>query len=111
VVGIHGIDQRPKAKPRLQRLGRSSPQLSRSWNAKAAADHYSVPQNKLGAGFACGFVSLGGGLDPAVVAKANARLGLPAPRITIITVDGATNSPSGSLDGADGENYLDSQCQ
>lgn len=115
ISSIHGIDQRPKASPRSIRFGANDrepkEQLSRSWNARAAAEHYGVPLNKQGAGFAVGFVSLGGGLDPTVVAKANARLKLPAPKITIITVDGATNSPSGSLDGADGENYLDAQCQ
>jgi kumamolisin len=113
VCGIHGIDQRPKATPRLVRFnaGRSTTLAAKSWNALEAAKHYKVPLNKLGDGFACGFVSLGGGIDPAVVTRANARLGLPAPQITIITVGGATNSPSGSLDGPDGENYLDVQMQ
>lgn len=135
VKAIHGIDQRPKARPLSIRFGARDDKptdgdkkpteggddggdkrhpregLSKSWNARAAAEHYGVPLSKQGAGFAVGFVSLGGGLDPAVCAKANARLGLPAPKITIITVDGAKNSPSGSLDGADGENYLDAQCQ
>jgi len=113
VCGIHGIDQRPKATPRLVRFnsGRSTTHAAKSWNALEAAKHYNVPLNKLGEGFACGFVSLGGGIDPDVVTKANARLGLPAPQITIITVGGATNSPSGSLDGPDGENYLDVQMQ
>ena len=137
VQAVHGIDQRPKCEPRLVRFiepkqpsddpkpaagddkpakddnGRDEPrdQLARSWNAKAVAEHYGVPLNSLGAGRAVGFVSLGGGLDPKVVAKANARIGVAAPKITIITVDGATNSPTGDLDGADGENYLDSQIQ
>lgn len=117
VQGVHGIDGRPKAQPRSIRKdvtakGRTSePNVARSWNARSVAERYGVPLNKLGAGFAVGFVSLGGGLDPRVVARANARLGLPAPRITIITVDGASNSPSGGMDGADGENYLDSQIQ
>ena len=144
VKAIHGIDQRPKARPLHMKFGtrddKDTPpgesgkkpndgdkkptqgddagdprhphgNLARSWNARAVAEHYGVPLSKQGAGFAVGFVSLGGGLDPAVCTKANARLGLPAPKITIITVDGAKNSPSGSLDGADGENYLDAQCQ
>lgn len=131
IRSVHGIDQRPKCEPRYVRFldpkqpndtpdavskdpnGRDEPkeQLARSWTARAAAEHYGVPLNNLGNGFAVGFVSLGGGLDPRVVARANARQGMPAPRITIITVDGATNSPSGGLDGADGENYLDSQVQ
>lgn len=132
VQSVHGIDQRPKAKPRHVRFlgpivldkkaeknrdtddnGRQKPRekLARSWNARAVAEHYGVPLTNQGAGYTVGFVSLGGGLDPRVVARANARLGLPAPKITIITVDGARNKPSGDLEGADGENYLDSQVQ
>ncbi|MBX9687962.1 MAG: hypothetical protein K2X27_14750 [Candidatus Obscuribacterales bacterium] len=115
VAAVHGIDQRPKLQPRYIDAGVIGVQprqsMARSWNAKAAADHYGVPQNKLGGGWSVGFVSLGGGLDPKVCERANARLGLSAPKITIITVDGASNSPSGSMDGADGENYLDSQVQ
>lgn len=115
VKAIHGIDQRVKLSPRsvhfTKRDREQKEALARSWNAKAAAERYGVPQAKLGAGTAVGFVSLGGGLDPAVVARANARLGLPAPKIEIITVDGAKNKPNGTLNGADGENYLDSQCQ
>ena len=132
VQSIHGIDQRPKCEPKLVRFmepkqpqddtgsgsekddnGRDKPheQLARSWNSKAVAVRYGVPLTKLGAGFAVGFVSLGGGLDPEVVARSNKRIGMPAPKITIITVDGAKNDPSGDLDGADGENYLDSQVQ
>jgi kumamolisin len=77
------------------------------------AQHFNVHNTKQGEGAACGFFSLGGGLDIAVLAKANARLGLPAANWEFLFSDGATNSPNadGSLKGADGENYLDAQMQ
>jgi len=85
--------------------------VGRSWNPVQLAAHYGVHRNKLGAGQAGGFISLGGGLDTKVLARANARLSLKAANWTFLFADGATNSPNadGSLDGADGENYLDAQ--
>jgi kumamolisin len=127
ISGVHNIDKRPHArtKSRVVRLiqaagGRkggkhpkAGPKATRSWNPVQIAQHFGVHRNNLGKGAGCGFFSLGGGLDTAVLAKANARLGLKASNWTFLFSDGATNTPNadGSLDGADGENYLDAQVQ
>lgn len=51
-------------------------------------------------------ISLGGGLLASDIATAFAKWGLPAPRITFVSVQGAVNSPG---DDADAENALDVQ--
>jgi len=127
ISGVHGIDKRPHARTKLRIVGEikggkkgghkggrgSKAAQPRSWNPVQLAQHFGVHRNNLGAGAACGFFSLGGGLDTEVLAKANARLGQPAANWTFLFSDGATNSPNadGSLDGAVGENYLDAQMQ
>jgi kumamolisin len=130
ISGVHNIDKRPHARTKHRVVGliqaaggkkgkggktpkKPAPKAARSWNPVDLAQHFGVHRNNLGAGAACGFFSLGGGLDTAVLAKANARLKLPASNWTFLFSDGATNTPNadGSLNGADGENYLDAQMQ
>jgi kumamolisin len=125
ISGVHNIDKRPHARTKsrvvslIQAAGqkhknpKAGPKAARSWNPVQLAQHFGVHRKNLGKGAGCGFFSLGGGLDTAVLAKANARLGLKASKWTFIFSDGATNTPNadGSLDGADGENYLDAQMQ
>jgi kumamolisin len=124
ISGVHNIDKRPHARTKLRFAGPilttgkggkkgSKAARARSWNPVQLAQHFGVHRSKLGEGAACGFFSLGGGLDLQVLTKANARLGLPASDWEFLFSDGATNSPNadGSLDGADGENYLDAQMQ
>jgi kumamolisin len=127
ISGVHGIDGRPHARTKIRigaeikptkggkRGGKagSTAARPRTWNPVQLAQHFGVHRNNLGAGTACGFFSLGGGMDTAVLAKANARLSLPAADWNFLFSDGATNTPNadGSLNGADGENYLDGQMQ
>ncbi len=125
ISGVHNIDKRPHARTKLRfagpiELGKgkggkrgSKAARARSWNPVQLAQHFNVHNTKQGEGAACGFFSLGGGLDLAVLARANARLGLPKANWEFLFSDGATNSPNadGSLKGADGENYLDAQMQ
>jgi kumamolisin len=125
ISGVHNIDKRPHARTKLRvagliksgkggKGGKKTPKAQgKTWNPVQLAEHFGVHRSKLGEGAACGFFSLGGGLDITVLAKANARLGLPASDWEFLFSDGATNTPNadGSLDGADGENYLDAQMQ
>jgi kumamolisin len=83
----------------------------KSWSPVDLAKHYGLHNTKGGAGTAAGFISLGGGLDLKVLAKANASYQLSAADWEFLFSDGAKNTPNadGSLNGADGENYLDAQ--
>jgi len=130
VSGVHNLDQRPHANTKIRigdllipaggsKSGKGGKRHAKphadqvSWNGVTMAKHFGVHNTNQGKGAACGFISLGGGLDLTVLANANKRLGLPASNWQFLFSDGATNSPNadGSLNNADGENYLDAQTQ
>src|SRR5580658_8723367 len=48
-----------------------------------------------------GLVGLGGGFQPTDLSQYFQELGIPAPTVTAVSVDGAGNSPTGSPDGPD----------
>lgn len=131
IVGILGMDNRPQARsyhikfagpvPELPAepptggppsrpldppVGGQEPHSTRAFMPNEVADAYNFPKDSMGKGQAVGIVELGGGIDMADNAKYYKQHGLPLPKINVIEVGGAKNSPGGA---ADGEVLLDSQ--
>jgi kumamolisin len=81
----------------------------------AAAVSYTPPQvaafygypNARGAGQCIALIELGGGYRPTDLSTYFSGLDVSAPSVTAVSVDHATNSPTGDADGPDGEVMLD----
>ncbi len=97
VEGVFGLDNRPQARPHIQRAQPadvSLPQLT----AAQVATLYGFPGELDGAGQCIGLIELGGAYHEDDTHAYCAELGLPLPSITIVSVDGATGTPTGSQD-------------
>ena len=70
---------------------------------------YNIPAST-GAGVKVGIISLGGGFNQSDLNRSMADMGLTAPTITFVGVDGTTNTYTGNPNSADGENALDLVC-
>jgi kumamolisin len=110
IAGVFGLDERPQARTRLRRLTagiwpRAAGDVSYSPNAVAKL--YDYP-NGTGAGQTVAIIELGGGYSSADLKTYFTGLGLSkTPSVTAVAVDGATNTPSGDPNSADGEVLLD----
>ena len=71
------------------------------------AELYSFPSNFNGTGECIGIIELGGGYKTTDLQTYFSQLGLSAPSVTSVSVNGGSNSPTGSVDGPDGEVMLD----
>ncbi|MGC1258900.1 MAG: S53 family peptidase, partial [Candidatus Acidiferrales bacterium] len=78
-----------------------------SFTALQVAQAYNFPANTDGTGQTIGIVELGGGYRAADLTTYFKNLGITAPKVTAVGVDGGTNSPTGSASGPDGEVELD----
>ena len=105
VSSVLGLDSRPQALPHLRRPSpAAAPPVAYTPPEVAAA--YSFPPGSDGSGCCIGLVELGGGYRDTDVTAYFAGLGLPAPEVTAVDVDGATNTP-GVPGGPDAEVMLD----
>ncbi len=102
VTGVFGIDDRPQARARI----RFDPNAQTSFTPVQVAQAYAFPASATGAGETVGIIELGGGYSTSDLTTYFAGLGLPAPTVTAVSVDGASNSP-GADQNADGEVMLD----
>ena len=113
VEAVLGLDARPIAKPHCRFL-RDNPQITAaaaqatSFNPPQVAQLYNYPTNVTGSGETIAIIELGGGYDSNDLDTYFQGLGVPAPTVTAVSVDGGTNSP-GDPSGADGEVELDIQ--
>jgi len=109
VEGVLGLDDRPQTTPHL----RLCPQARLHEAAVVAFDPtevarlYDFPTGVTGAGETIALIELGGGYHPAEIRRYFSTLGIPAPRVVPVSVDGAGNHPTGTADGPDGEVALD----
>ena len=109
VEGVYGLDDRPLARSHVRGLddGRSAvfsydpPQIASLY------DFPRLPNGGEGVELVAAMIELGGVVHPFDLAASFARLGLNAPDITNVWLDGATPSPD--PDGADVEVALDYQ--
>lgn len=70
---------------------------------------YNIPEST-GNGVKVGIISLGGGFSQADLDSSLNDLGLVAPTVTFVPVDGTTNDYTADPNSADGENALDLVC-
>src|SRR5271155_4261344 len=112
IEGVFGLDNRPQAKPHF-RIRKQSQNAARanaasaSFNAPQVAQAYDFPANTTGSGQTIGILELSGGYSATDLATYFKNLGIKTPRVTAVSVDGGTNSPTGDPSGADGEVELD----
>ena len=113
VQGVFGLDNRPQAKAHF-RLRKKQPNVNAravatSFSPLQVAKAYSFPSgtSATGAGQCIGVIELGGGYNTADLDSFFTNLGIKTPKVTAVSVDGGTNSPSGDPSGADGEVELD----
>jgi kumamolisin len=104
VEAVLGLDTRPQAKAHFRVRPRQA--AGESYTAVEVAKKYDFPTNVNGAGETIGIVELGGGFEPSDLRKYFAGLGLKAPTVTAVGVDGGRNSP-GDPSGPDVEVMLD----
>jgi kumamolisin len=120
IVGVHGLDNRPVAKPHFRvketrRGGAVAHAAGASFAVTDVAKLYSFPTGETGAGQCIAIVELndidakgnvtGTGYKAADLATYFKRAGIREPSITSVSVDGGANKPGHS--DADGEVVLD----
>jgi len=105
VEAVLGLDNRPQAKPHF-RLSMSQTAAPASYTPPQVATAYQWPAKASGAGQTIGILELGGGYRQADLTAYFKTLGLAAPGITSILVDGGKNAPS-KANSSDGEVMLD----
>ncbi|HWZ59529.1 MAG TPA: S53 family peptidase, partial [Gemmatimonadaceae bacterium] len=107
-----GLDDRPQAKPHFRRhpkaaTGTAAQTVTVALSPLAVGRAYQFPALATGKGQSIGLIELGGGYRPADLAAYFKQLGVTAPAVVPVGVDGATNAPTGTIDGPDGEVVLD----
>ena len=109
VVAVLGLDNRPVARPHI-RPRSSSGQVSAAaagFDPRVVASLYGFPPGTA-AGECIGLIELGGGYRNADLTAYFSGLGIsPAPNVSFVPVDGATNAPTGDPGGPDAEVMLD----
>ena len=111
VKGVFGLDNRPQAKTHF-RLRKKEPSHSPraaavSCSPLQVAKAYGFPSGETGAGQCIAVIELGGGYRPSDLSSFFKNLGISAPKVTAVSVDGAANTPTGDSSGPDGEVELD----
>src|SRR5271170_1242220 len=112
VEAVLGLDNHPIAMPHIRLLDKQKkgkpkrhPAQTASFNPPQVAQLYNFPAGVNGAGQTIGILELGGGYNASDLSTYFAGLGIAEPRVTAVSVDGATNSPTDP--NADGEVGLD----
>ena len=103
VEAVLGLDNRPQAQPHFRAHAAAA---DTSYTPLQVAQLYQFPQGATAAGQTIGIIELGGGYRTADLSAYFKGLGLKAPQVTAVPVDGGKNSP-GKANGADGEVMLD----
>jgi kumamolisin len=102
ITGVFGLDQRAQARAQF-RVGTA---VTVQYTPVQIAEQYDFPPGVDGTGECIGLVELGGGYETADLSEYFSALGLAAPSVVTVSVDGGTNSP-GTTGDADVEVMLD----
>ncbi|HTU69519.1 MAG TPA: S53 family peptidase [Candidatus Baltobacteraceae bacterium] len=94
IEAVLGLDTRPQARPHFQ----IAEHAATSFTPPQIAALYDFPSGVDGTGETIGIIELGGGYTAADFSAYCAQLGVSEPAVTIVTVDGATNSPGSDAD-------------
>ncbi len=106
ILAVLGLDNRPQLSPHFRKL-RPAQAVTTSYTPLQMAKLYDFPTGVDGTGETIGIIELGGGETPTDLSTYFSSLGIPVPKIVVIPVDDATNSPTGDPTGPDGEVMLD----
>jgi kumamolisin len=118
VEAVLGLDNHPIAMPHFRLLDKQKkgkakrhPAQTASFNPPQVAQLYNFPMGVNGTGQTIGILELGGGYNASDLSSYFTGLGIAEPRVTAVSVDGATNTPnlpsSPTDPNADGEVALD----
>lgn len=106
VEAVLGLDDRPIATSKMRVLAAGSGTTG-TFIPPQVAQLYSFPTAGNGAGQTIGIIELGGGYKPADITKYFSKtIGITAPTVTAVTLDGGSNGPT-NASSADGEVLLD----
>ena len=103
IVGIFGLDVRPQ----LQTHFRVAAAPSVSYSPLMVGTAYAFPSADSGSGQCVGILEFGGGYRAEDLQKFFSSMGESLPAITAVSIDGATNAPTGNPGGPDAEVELD----
>jgi kumamolisin len=108
-VAVLGLDSRPQASAhfRLRKHHHAGQAKSVSYTPLQVGAAYQFPEGYNGAGESIALIELGGGYDESTLSQYFESIGVTAPQVTAVPVDGGSNAPTGSADGPDGEVQLD----
>jgi len=109
VEGVFGLDNRCMARPHIvwQKPSEANKaQKTTSYTALQLAQLYNFPTGLDGTGECIGILEFGGGYKTSDLTTYFKQLGITAPTVTSVSVDGVKNSPGTDSD-ADGEVALD----
>jgi kumamolisin len=120
VESVHGLDNRDQAKPhfrmappvvqpRLKAMAHAAtPQAAtpQAFIPAQIASAYNFPEDATGKGQTIALIELGGGYKSKDLKKYFQQHGA-VPKVSAVSVHGATNHPTGNPDGPDGEVVLD----
>jgi kumamolisin len=104
VQAVLGLDDRPQASPHFRVAHARA--VSSSFTPPQLAQLYQFPANASAKGQTIALIELGGGFRTADITAYFKSLGMAAPTVVAVSVDGGKNTPS-TAEGADGEVMLD----
>jgi len=111
VEGVFGLDNRPQAKTHFRRRktrpGIRAEAAAVSYSPVQVAKAYAFPTGVTGAGQCIAVIELGGGYKMTDLDLFFQNIGVAAPKVTAVSVDGGKNAPTGDSNGPDGEVELD----
>ena len=105
VTGVLGLDNRPQTRALYQFAPATG--VTTSYTPLQLGAVYEFPDGTDGTGQTIAIIELGGGFSDADLTQYFSGLGLDAPTVTAVGVDGARNEPGQDPQGADGEVLLD----
>src|ERR1700735_2801051 len=101
VEAVLGLDNHPIAMPHFRLLDKQKkgkakrhPAQTASFNPPQVAQLYNFPMGVNGTGQTIGILELGGGYNASDLSSYFTGLGIAEPRVTAVSVDGATNTPN-----------------
>ncbi len=112
IEAVLGLDSRPQARPHFRTRPAGNGGRSRavttagSFTPTQIASLYGFPAGT-GDGQCIAIIELGGGFRAADLQAYFSGLAVGSPRVTAVSVDHAQNTPTGQVDGPDGEVMLD----
>jgi kumamolisin len=105
VTAVLGIDNRPQARANIRFAPAAA--AAPSYTPVQVGAAYNFPTDANGTGQTLAIIELGGGFVQADLDTYFSGLGIAAPSVTAVPVDGGSNSPTGDPNSADGEVVLD----